>query len=160
MKKIAISALLGAMSIGVAQAQQNNVGCGLGSMVFDGQSGIVPQVAAATTNGTSGNQTFGITSGTLGCTQDGVVKSSAKLSMFTGSNMDSLARDMSTGHGESLETLADLMGVAEEHKGAFFAATKENFGSIFTTADVTAEEVLAGVNATMAQDAVLSQYAA
>lgn len=159
MKKIVISALLGTMSIGVAQAAQNNVGCGLGSMVWDGKSGVAPQVMAATTNGTSGNQTFGITSGTLGCTQDGVVQSSQKLSMFTGENMDSIARDMSVGEGESLETMAELMGISDEHKGAFFTATKENFGRIFSS-DATAEDVLANVNAVMADDAVLSQYAA
>lgn len=159
MKKIVISALLGAMSVGVAQAAQNNVGCGLGSMVWNGKSGVAPQVMAVTTNGTSGNQTFGITSGTLGCTQDGVVQSSQKLSMFTGENMDSIARDMSVGHGESLETMAELMGISEKDKGAFFTATKENFGRIFT-ADATAEDVLANVNAVMADDAVLSQYAA
>lgn len=159
MKKIVISALLGAMSVGVAQAAQNNVGCGLGSMVWDGKSGVAPQVMAATTNGTSGNQTFGISSGTLGCTQDGVVQSTQKLSMFTGENMDSIARDMSVGQGESLETMAELMGVSEEDKGAFFAATKENFGRIFTS-EATAEDVIANVNAVMAEDAVLSQYAA
>jgi hypothetical protein len=159
MKKIVISALLGAMSVGVAQAAQNNVGCGLGSMVWNGKSGVAPQVMAVTTNGTSGNQTFGITSGTLGCTQDGVVQSSQKLSMFTGENMDSIARDMSVGHGESLETMAELMGISEKDKGAFFTATKENFGRIFT-ADATAQDVLANVNAVMADDAVLSQYAA
>jgi len=159
MKKIVISALLGAMSVGVAQAAQENTGCGLGTMIFDGQSGVGPQILAVTTNGTSGNQTFGITSGTLGCTQDGVVKSSEKLSMFTGENMDSLARDMSVGEGESLETMANLMGISEEHKGAFFTATKENFGRIFT-ADATAEDVLSNVDAVMAQDAVLSQYTA
>lgn len=50
-------------------------GCGWGSKLFDGQQGVAPQVLAVTTNGTSGNQTFGITSGTSGCSQDGVVKS-------------------------------------------------------------------------------------
>ena len=71
-----IVAVAGFCAVGVAQAQQENTGCGLGTMLFDGQQGIAPQVLAVTTNGTSGNQTFGITSGTLGCTQDGVVKSS------------------------------------------------------------------------------------
>ncbi len=45
----------------------SDIGCGLGTMVFDGQQGKVYKVLGATTNGTSGNQTFGITFGTLGC---------------------------------------------------------------------------------------------
>ena len=48
-------------------------GCGLGSMIFEPDSGFT-QVFAATTNGTSGNQTFGITSGTSNCASGGVVK--------------------------------------------------------------------------------------
>jgi hypothetical protein len=159
MKKLVFTALV-ALSATAAQAAQNNVGCGLGSMVFNGQSGVVPQVLAATTNGTSGNQTFGISSGTLGCTQDGVVQSTAKLSMFTGSNMDSLARDMSQGEGESLATLADLMGIESTDKAAFYSASRANFDKIFTSADVTAEQVLANLKQVLAADAALSRYAA
>jgi hypothetical protein len=129
-------------------------------MVFDGQSGVGPQVLAVTTNGTSGNQTFGISSGTLGCTQDGVVQSTQKLSMFTGSNMDKLARDMSVGHGESLETIAELMGIAEEDKSSFFAVSQQNFDKIFSSEDVTAEQVLASLNEVMAQDEKLARYTA
>lgn len=160
MKKIAFSALALALSTGTAMAQQNNVGCGLGSMVFDGQRGVAPQVLAATTNGTFGNQTFGISSGTLGCTQDGVVSSTAKLSMFTGSNMDKLAADMSKGQGETLETLADLMGVEAADKATFFTATRDNFDKIFSSSDVTAEQVLGNLNDVLAADAKLSRYAA
>jgi hypothetical protein len=159
MKKFVLTALV-ALTANTAYAAQNNVGCGLGSMVFDGKSGVVPQVLAATTNGTSGNQTFGISSGTLGCTQDGVVQSTQKLSMFTGSNMDNLARDMSQGQGEALDTLAELMGVEANDKATFAAATHKNFDKIFASDDVTAEQVLANLKQVMASDATLSRYAA
>ena len=43
-----------------------DAGCGFGSMIFGNQAGFM-QVFAATTNGTSGSQTFGITTGTLNC---------------------------------------------------------------------------------------------
>lgn len=161
MKKTLISvALLAGMSASSAFAAQENTGCGLGTMVFDGQSGVVPQVLAVTTNGTSGNQTFGITSGTLGCTQDGVVQSTEKLSMFTGSNMDKLARDMSVGHGESLETMASLMGIEEKDKATFYTVAQQNFGKIFSSEDVTAEQVLASLNKVMAKDPTLARYTA
>jgi hypothetical protein len=156
-KSLIAAALLASFS---AQAAQENTGCGLGTMIFDGKSGVASQVLAVTTNGTSGNQTFGISSGTLGCTQDGVVSSTKKLSMFTGSNMDRLARDMSVGHGESLETMAELMGIEEQDKAGFFSVAQQNFGKIFSSKDVTAEQVLASLKDAMAQDAKLVRYTA
>ena len=60
------------LSAGVAYADAENpaatgkstyglAGCGLGSMVFGDQKGMI-QILAATTNNTFGTQTFGITS--------------------------------------------------------------------------------------------------
>ena len=148
-------AVSGMFAAGVAQA--DSTGCGLGTTLWEGQSGIAPQVLAVTTNGTLGNQTFGITFGTLGCKSDGVV--SSPMAMFTGSNMDRLARDMSVGEGEALETLAELLGIEAGHKDAFFQATRTHFGEIFTSADVTAEQVLDAINDMMAQNATLARYA-
>ena len=101
MKKLFAAALM--IAAGSSAMAQNNVGCGWGSAVFNGQRGVAPQVLAATTNGTSGNQTFGITFGTVGCTQDGVVRSNWKVSAYIEGNSSKLARDMSAGQGESLE---------------------------------------------------------
>jgi hypothetical protein len=154
-RKLLLIALSGVFCAGVAQA--DNTGCGLGTTVWEGQSGMAPQILAVTTNGTLGNQTFGITFGTLGCKKDGIVRS--PVAMFTGGNMDRLARDMSIGEGEALETLAELLGIEAEHKGAFYQTVKTNFGAIFPTADVTAEQVLDAVHDVMAQDTVLSRYA-
>ena len=63
MKKTLIAGLI-ALAPFAAQAADKGPGCGWGAMVFDGQSGIGPNVLAATTNGILGNQTFGMTSGT------------------------------------------------------------------------------------------------
>jgi hypothetical protein len=154
-RKLLLIAVAGVFSAGVAHAE--NTGCGLGTTIWEGQSGLAPEVLAVTTNGTLGNQTFGITFGTLGCKKDGVVRS--PMAMFTGSNMDRLARDMSIGEGEALETLAELIGIDTAHKGAFYQSVKANFDTIFPTADVTAEQVLDGLRQVMAQDAVLARYA-
>lgn len=158
-RKLIAAALLGTFYVTSAHAQADSTGCGIGTMVWDGQQGIAPQVLAVTTNGTSGNQTFGITSGTLGCEQDGVIDSSVKLSMYTGSNMDALARDMSIGSGESLEGLADIMGVQADDREHFYSELQENYGSIFSSTDVTAGEVIEGINKTVEQDSRLSDYA-
>ena len=137
----------------------NSAGCGLGTMVFEGQQGIAPQVLAVTTNGTSGNQTFGITSGTLGCTQDGVVRSPTEVRVLLMSSLDNLAVDMARGDGETLESLAALLAVEDQDKPRFFAAMQDNFVRIFPDEDVTAEEVLVSMNAVLAEDEVLSRYA-
>ena len=158
-KKLMVIALLGMIPVG-AMAANNNIGsCGWGSKLMDGQSGIGPQVLGATTNGTSGNQTFGISSGTSGCTQDGVVNSSWKTAMFIDGNKSKLARDMSTGSGETLESLANLIGVQEQDKAAFFRATKDNFARIFPSADPTTDQVVASLKQVLSKNEQLEQYA-
>jgi Protein of unknown function (DUF3015) len=136
----------------------NSTGCGLGTMIFEGQKGIAPQVLAVTTNGTSGNQTFGITSGTLGCTQEGVVRPPTKVRMLLMSSLDNLAVDVARGDGETLESLARALSVEQPDKRRFFAALQDNFLRIFPNENVTAEEVLVAMNAVLAEDTVLSRY--
>src|SRR5690606_21045070 len=78
-RKILALAFVGLFPLAAGAQQVPSVGgCGLGSKLFEGQRGVAPQVLAVTTNGTFGNQTFGISSGTLGCNQDGVVRSNWK----------------------------------------------------------------------------------
>ncbi len=160
-RKVVLAALIAMVPAAAMAAGENNIGtCGWGSKVFDGQRGVAPQVLGATTNGTSGNQTFAITSGTSGCTQDGVVKSNWKTAMFIDGNKEKLARDMSSGGGETLDSLAKLIGVSEKDKPAFFHATKENFGRIFAAEDVTTEQVLASLKQVLAENNELARYSA
>ena len=156
MKKLLVIALLASSSIAMAD---DDAGCGLGSILFEGKSGAAPKILAATTNGTYGNQTFGITSGTLGCQSDGVISSNARLSMFMGTNSERLARDMSVGQGESLNVLADLMGVKEQDKALFFKTTQQHFGVIFSDKNQKAGDVLAALQHVMKQDSKLAVYA-
>ena len=74
-KRIMFAAVAAVFVSGMAYAgSQNDAGCGVGNLIFKDNNSVAPQVLAATTNGTFGNQTFGITSGTLGCTGGGVTK--------------------------------------------------------------------------------------
>ena len=153
--------LIVGFTVGCASASlaDSEIGCGLGTQLWEGQSGLAPRVLGATTNGTSGNQTFGITSGTLGCSSEGVITASARTSMFASANIDRLAREMAMGDGESLDTLAHLLGVEEADKPAFKSLTREHFGEIFAADDTTAGEMLATLDQLMAQDARLARYA-
>ena len=154
MKKFVIAAL--ATVAATSAMAQNNVGsCGWGSKVFQGQRGVAPQVLAATTNGTSGNQTFGITFGTSGCTQDGVVSSSWKTAMYIDGNRVALARDAAAGQGENLDALAVVMGVKADDRAAFAAAIKSNFSTVFAN-----ENVAANLKDVLASNDRLSGYAA
>lgn len=156
-KKFVFAALVAIAPFAAAQA--NNVGCGAGSILFEGQSGVAPQVLAATTNGIFGNQTFGISSGTLGCSQDGTVTVPHKVAMFLDTNLDKLAYEMAVGEGETLASLASLIGVSETDRAAFFAATREHFGEIVASEQVSSADVADALNRVLAADETLAQYA-
>ncbi len=161
MKKLVLALAVGALFPLTSFAQQNNIGeCGWGSKVFHGQRGIAPQVLAVTTNGTSGNQTFGITSGTSGCTQDGTVKSAWKTAMFIDSNRTKLARDIAVGQGETLDSLAQLLGVEQNDRLAFATAAKQNFGKLFPSQEVNTQDVVASLRSVLEADSVLAKYSA
>lgn len=160
MKKTVLAvALLTLMPVGAAMAD-NDIGCGLGTQIMKGQKGVVFKVLGATTNGTFGNQTFGITSGTLGCSSDGVVTAEARRAMFAGANVDQLAAEVAAGHGETLTTLASLYRIDASDRDAFYALAQREYGHLFAHPDVTTGEVLAVLDAAMAQDARLAHYVA
>ncbi|HEY9051208.1 MAG TPA: DUF3015 domain-containing protein [Gammaproteobacteria bacterium] len=158
MKKTLIAGLI-ALAPFSAQAAEKGPGCGLGAMVFDGQSGVVQNVLAATTNGTFGNQTFGMSSGTLGCDPNNTITTAAA-DIFLDENMEKVARDMSTGQGESLDTLASLIGVSEEDKSHFFSTTRQNFAKIYGGEKTSSAEVLLSLKEVMKADGKLSKYVA
>lgn len=160
MKKTLVAVVLSSLpALAFAQAHDNVGGCGWGSKAFDGQSGVGPQVLAVTTNGTSGNQTFGISSGTSGCSQDGAVHSAWKTAMFIDGNKERLARDMSVGNGESLDSLAHLIGVRDEDRPAFGRLMQANVSVIFPSGSTTDDSVVA-LRQVLRSDRDLSQYAA
>jgi hypothetical protein len=159
MRKFVAVAAVAALFPAVAFAQANNIGsCGWGSKVFDGQSGVAPQVLGATTNGTSGNQTFAITSGTSGCTQDGAVRSNWKTAMFIDGNKERLARDMSIGGGEALDSLAHLLGVDSADRDAFNRIARDNMQRIFPSDKAGTEQIVSALRQVLMADAKLARY--
>jgi hypothetical protein len=159
MKKIC--AVMTVLAVLPAAAMADNVGnCGWGSKLMAGQSGVVPQSAAVTTNGTFGNQTFGITSGTSGCTQDGTVQSNWKTSLFIDGNKEKLARDMSVGSGETLDSLAHLLGVESQDRAAFNRAAKDNMARIFPSEEVSTQQIATALREVLGNDARLARYTA
>lgn len=146
MKKIIVSiAAVVALSSVAFAGVNNQTGCGLGSMIIKDDSTAIMLALQATTNGTSGNQTFGITSGTLGCKKTKVVMNE-RASEFVASNMDILAKEISVGHGESLDTLAELLNV--EDKAMFSASLQTNYNKIYSSKSVKMADVLDNISTT------------
>lgn len=146
MKKILVSAaaVLVLATAGIASVN-DQTGCGLGSVIIKDNSSAVMLALQATTNGTSGNQTFGITSGTLGCKQTKLVMNE-RASEFVASNMDQLASEIAKGHGESVDTLAELLNVQD--KAGFASALQANYNNIYASQNAKMADVLDHISAT------------
>lgn len=137
----------------------NGPGCGLGKLAWSdyaGQKQIAPQVFMATTNGTFGSQTFGISSGTSGCTNDGLIMKNKHINLTAGA-FDSLKQDMAQGQGEHLASLATLLGVPAEDQPYFFSRVQEKYSSIIASEDATPIHVLEAIQGAMAGHPVLAK---
>ena len=96
----------------------------------------------ATTNGTFGSQTFGISFGTSGCTNDGKVMAGQQTNVFVASTFDTLSEDMARGGGEHLAALATLMGVPVEQQPAFFAMTQQQYQMLVQAGETSSVAVV------------------
>lgn len=162
MKKLLLSAFIVSAPFtaitATAAGGHGPAGCGLGTeVVFRNADEWHEHVLAATTNGTSGNQTFGMTSGTLGC-ESAKGPLSGGISLFLDNNMEQLAVDTATGHGETLAALSELVGVSEMDQTTFNQVLKSNFDQIFSSAEVTSGEAYNALVAVMQQDETLAKY--
>src|SRR5688572_26598222 len=117
------------MHLKESKAGYGSAGCGLGSLLFDPSNGFT-QVFAATTNGTSGTQTFGITSGTSNC--DGSGYQAGSTAAFIQTNRAALAKDVARGKGATVAGLSDLAGCTSSK--AVGKKLQKNFKTIFSDA--------------------------
>lgn len=141
MKKIVFSlAAAGALVLASNAQAVDSTGCGLGSMAWRGQSGIAPQVLAATTNGLFGTQTFGITFGTSGCDPNGrITGGTGRMALaFMENNMEQYAMDAAAGRGETIDTLAGILNMDSEKLGEI---SKQNFAYMFNDQNTDALSV-------------------
>jgi hypothetical protein len=137
-------------------------GCGLGKLAwgdYKNQKNIGPQILMATTNGTFGSQTFGISSGTSGCTNDGVVMAQEKTNVFVAINFDDLSQEMAQGRGEHLASLATLLGVPAEQQPAFFAMTQERYLTLIQAGDGSPVAMVKALNEAITHNPVLVKVA-
>ena len=145
---VAFSLMLVGSAFAAGQAK-SNTGCGLGTLLFknNADNSIVLQTFQATTNGIYGNQTFGITTGTSDCAQPKNFVSNERMNEFMVANMDNLARDIAQGRGETLDALAELMGVPAEKRPEFYSQLQSGFTRIFTSSNVQMASVMDNIAA-------------
>ncbi|MBX2881993.1 MAG: DUF3015 domain-containing protein [Granulosicoccus sp.] len=133
-------------------------GCGLGQNVFAGQSGLAAHVLAATTNGSSSNQLFGLSFDSLGCNGETVITAQFQTDVFVASNFDSIARDAAQGGGEHLQSLAQLMQIEEADRDSFYTLAQTQYDALFGSTDHEHDTWLQKLDSAMAADADLAKY--
>ena len=159
MKKIITGlVLLSASTIVNAGAAGGDSGCGWGNALFKGQSGMASHVLACITNVTTGNNTFGMTTGTNGCTVTGTLGYGGQ--SVVSSIMDEFSEDVARGEGDAMDTVAVVYGVDAQDRDTFAKVMHENFTTLFPSEDVTAEDMMASIEEIMKSDATLSKYVA
>lgn len=145
MKKF-VAGLAGVFVAGAAMAAgtiRDNCGCGLGSMVLkDQEPTVLSQLAATFLNGICGNQTFGITFGTLECEPHAGIAQNKEVQQYIAANLDNLAVEMAQGEGATLDALADLMQVPAADRSALYTKLQTRFDAIFTGDQVTSTTVV------------------
>ena len=132
----ALVSIHGAFALGSA-------GCGLGSVVFT-ENVWWKQVLAATTNGTSGSQTFGITSGTSNCAPGLFAILRQKQQDYVAANFTSLQREGAQVRGDTIKGLAAVLGCSQQSYNILGAATQQNYTQVFSgrkPAEFVTEEI-------------------
>ena len=143
------------VSVSIAGIPDNGPGCGLGKLAwgeYKTPKNIAPQVMMATTNGTFGSQTFGISFGTSGCTNDGKVMAEQRATIFVAGTFDTLSEDMAKGGGEHLTVLATLMGVPVDQHAAFFVVAQEHYQGLVEAGQTSSAALISAL-----QDAMKDQ---
>jgi hypothetical protein len=148
--------LLSASSIAMAGAAGGDGGCGWGNALFKGSSGTASHVMAGITNAIFGNNTFGMTTGTNGCSTSGTLGYGGKSAVSA--IMNEFSEDVARGNGDALNTVAVLYGVEPSDRDTFAKVMHENFVVIFPSEDVTADEMIASIEDVMKADPTLNKY--
>ena len=162
--QIQLALLLVGVLVGsvLAANPDNGPGCGLGKLAWSDYKhpkNIAPQVMMATTNGTFGSQTFGISFGTSGCTNDGQVMAARKSDVFVASTFESLSEDLARGKGEHLASLATMMGVAVEHQPAFFSLAQDRYRILLERGEDSPLSVMKAIQETVVGHPLLAGVA-
>ncbi len=157
MRSIIAAAVLAVILPAGAALADNDVGCGVGTEVWKGQTGLGPKLLASSTNGLT-FQSVSVTFGLINCNGQDTVTADAELRRFAAVNLDRIAREMATGGGESVDALAFLMGVPAQGRVAFASLAQGHFSELFASDHARAADMLDALGRLMAEDPQLATY--
>lgn len=149
-----------ALVVGVpfqAALADDDIGCGVGTTIMEGENGLIPHLLGSFTNGLT-FQSISLTLGVMGCDTNDTITADAQLRKFASGNIDRLSRDMALGGGESLDAFAALLGVAPEDRPTFGRTVQASFGELFPADTTTVGEMLDALDGVLARDAQLARY--
>ncbi|UVT20077.1 MAG: DUF3015 family protein [Nitrospira sp.] len=130
-------------------------GCGFGKMVFTTEpKSILLQHFGSTLNVPT--QPFAITSGTSGCTNNGMIVKEDRATVFASVNYDNLSQEMAQGSGEHLASLATLLGVPPDRQLGFFSLVQAHYRSLVQAGDNSPQTMLIALQAAVAEQPDLS----
>ncbi len=150
MKKLVLLLSLIVLSLPVL-ANHGPAGCGLGTLVIRNPDGLVMHVLQATTNGTSGSATFGMTTGTSNCDLEG---GSYAATNFIQSNKVALSNDIAKGKGETVASLANIYGCSATTE--FGKKLQKNYRTIFGDKHLEASRINDNIINVIKNDKTLS----
>ncbi|MCO4792253.1 MAG: DUF3015 family protein [Bacteriovoracaceae bacterium] len=137
MKKLLLTMLAFGMMSAANAASYQAQGCGLGSTIWTDGSSLVHQILGATTNGLSGNQTFGMTSGTSNCELDGA--GGQAQTVFIEANKVALSNDIARGNGTTLASLTKMYGCS--NVDAVGTVLQKRYEEIFPSQNAAATSI-------------------
>lgn len=158
MKKLLLSTLLLASSSSAFAVSPGGPDCGWGNMLFEGKSGLGAHSIASILNGTSGNASFGMTSGTNGCSPNGTLTYRGENLIAFSSIITEFSEDVAKGEGEALTTVAVILGIEKQDRAIFAEVTHQNFEILFPNESVNAEQVFQSLLTMMKNDSRLAKY--
>jgi len=158
MKKVVIPAIFATLAFSGICSADSGPGCGVGTQIFKGQSGLFAHTLAATTNGSTWNQWFGLTSGTLECDPNAVVSNEYEREVFVAMNLDNISQELAQGEGDHLRSLAALFEVAPEHQAHFIDLSKQQLPAVLAEENSNARTLLTALTDAMSNDPMLARY--
>ena len=158
MKRILIACVLAGSSATAFAGAAGGGECGWGQILFEGQSGKPSHVLALTTNASTGNNTFGVTTGTNGCSANGTISYGGKSAVDLSMLMDEFSEDVARGDGEVITAMAVTLGIKPEDRAEFKQALHENYDLLFPSENTTTEHTMAAMWGVMEQDETLKPY--
>lgn len=157
-RTIILAALLILAPMSAAKADQD-IGCGVGTQIWEGESGLPMKLLASWTNGITFSS-ISLTFGLVNCDPNRTITSaSLRTRHFVDTRLDGLARDAAMGGGENLDTLATLLEVKEADRPVFSRFAQAHFNELFPSDDVTSSEMLETLAELIRDDEQLSSYA-